>query len=184
MNDFIEELKKDTLERRNELIHCPICRAKISDRTVSLYSGLMDALYRVYCWCGEKRKHEFETKEIKYLLGKNEYARFGDLVRFGGVVYKPEEGKAHFGLNMQRARSFFQGEYKIPVQIVLNQITNQIVEATYVSVKDFPELYELLNKEGLYDYEKVVTEKVNIDWERQKKAGLPPVGEPQKQLSI
>lgn len=176
----IAELKKEVLEKRNELGRCPVCNQSVKDRTISLYQGLIDALYRVYCWCGEKRRHEFKTKDIKHLLGKNEYARFGDLIRFGGIVYKPQDEekkthKAEFGLNMARAKSFFGGEYKIPVQITVNQITNEIIAATYVTVKDFPILYELLDKEGLYDYERLVN--VKIDWEKQKKVGLQPVSE-------
>jgi hypothetical protein len=177
----IAELKKEVLDKRNEIEFCPVCGANIKDRTVSLYKGLIDALYKIYCWCGEKRRHEFETKEIKHMLGMNEYARFGDLIRFGGIVYKPEgenktHEKAHFGINMGRARDFFKGEYKIPMQITLNQITNEIIEATYVKVSDFPELLELITEKGLYDYEKVLTP-AEVDWERQRKSGLKPVGE-------
>lgn len=181
----IEELKKEVLEKRNKLGRCPVCNQGIKDRPIALYQGLIDSLYQIYRWCGEKRRHEFKTKEIKHLFGRNEYARFGDLMRFGGIVYKPkrEDGKGHkaeFGLNMARAKEFFGGEYKIPVQIILNQITNEIEAATYVSIRDFPKLYELLDKEGLYDYEIMLN--VKIDWEKQKKVGLQPVSKIQKNL--
>ncbi len=52
---------------------------------------------------------------------------------------------------MSRARDFFTGHYKIPVQIVLNQITNEIIESRYVSVYDFPDLTKLLKADGLYN---------------------------------
>lgn len=157
---FVEKLKTDNA-LRNSFEACPMCGANIQDRVVSLYQGLIDALYQIYKWCGQHKKHEFFTKEIKYLLGKNEYARFGDMVRFGGIVYKPkgyngESRKAWFGINMARAKEFFAGNYKIPVQIVLNPITNEIVDAHYVSVNDFPQLKELLTKEGLYDDKKQI----------------------------
>lgn len=146
---------------RNVIGRCPLCNANIQDRTVTLYKELIEALYRVYRHCGEHLKHEFETKEIKHLLGKNEYARFGDLIRFGGIIYKPKDEngksrKAWFGINMARARQFFMGEYKIPVQIVLNQITNEILDAKYVTIYDFPLLRDMIDKDGLYDYEKVI----------------------------
>lgn len=144
---------------RNNIGNCQLCGQNIKDREVGLYQGLIDALYAVYCWCGEKRKHEFHTKEIKHLLGKNEYARFGDLVRFGGIVYKPEgddgKEKGLFGINMARAKEFFAGTRQIPVWIVLNQLTNEIEDAKYVSVGEFPSLVQLLNEKGLYDYEKI-----------------------------
>lgn len=140
---------------------CPICHSNISDRTVSLYRELIDSLYKIYVWCGKNRRHEFETKDITQFLGKNEYARFGDLVRFGGIVYKPkdDEGnsrKAWFGINMGRAKELFSGNRQIPVQITLNQITNEIVDAHYVSISDFPSLSSLITAEGLYDYEKLL----------------------------
>ena len=154
----IEELKKEVSEKRNEICRCPVCNSSIKDRTISLYQGLIDSLYQIYKWCGENKRHEFCTKNIKHLLGKNEYARFGDLVRFGGIVYKPKDvfGKGHkaeFGINMARAKEFFAGRYKIPVQIVINQITNEIIESNYVTVDQFPKLYQLLTKDGLYDFE-------------------------------
>lgn len=141
-------------EYRNNISNCPVCGSNIQDRTVSLYKGLIQALYDVYCWCGKERRHEFDTKDIKHLLGKNEYARFGDLVRFGGLVYKRE--KAQYGLNMKRCKDFFHGDYKIPVQITLNQITNEIIDRHDVSVGEFPDLAFFLNERGLYDYEKEV----------------------------
>lgn len=146
-------------KRRNQVRLCPLCNANMADRKVTLYKELVDSLYDVYCWLGERQRHGFEMKEIKHLLGKNEYARFGDLVRFGGIVYKPkdEDGetkKAEYGMNMKRAKSFFGGEYQIPLQITLNQITNEIIDEVRVSVRDFPKLIELIRKDGLYDYEK------------------------------
>lgn len=150
----------------------------VQHRTISLYRGLISCLYRVYCWCGEKKVHEFKRKEVNHLIGKVEYARFGDLIRFGGLVYKPKDndGKSHkaeYGINMARAKQFFANEYKIPVQITVNQITNEIIAATYVSVKDFPSIVEFLTKDGLYDYEKLIN--VKVDWDKQAQAELPPV---------
>jgi len=151
-----EREKKYIHEHRNEMDRCPYCNASIKDRKVALYKGLIDSLYKVYCWCGEHRKHEFETKEIRHLLGRNEYARFGDLVRFGGLVYKPkiagESEKALFGINMARAKEFFRSERDIPLQIVLDQISGDIIHEVRGKVGDFPEL-SLLLKNGVYDYE-------------------------------
>jgi hypothetical protein len=148
-------------EYRNKLGRCPICNGNIADRKVALFQELILALYKIYCWCGEKRRHEFETKEIKHMLSKNDYARFGDLVRFGGIVYKPKgednkSRKAWFGINMARAKEFFHGDREIPVQITLNQITNEIIESKYVKVNEIPQLVTYLGEHGLYDYEKEI----------------------------
>jgi hypothetical protein len=152
-----QELKTDQIFR-NEMKHCLLCGHTIADRKVTLYRELIEALYEVYKWCGKNKRHEFSTKDIRHLLSRNNYARFGDLIRFGGIVYKPknaagESHKAQYGINMTRAKEFFAGEREIPVQITLNQITNEIVDAHYVKINDFPKLNELLTKEGLYDYE-------------------------------
>ena len=158
---MISELEKQIiLAKRNEIERCPCCNGNIKDRKISLYKGLVDALYSVYTFLGRKRAHEFKMSEIKHLLGKNEYARFGDLVRFGGLLYKPKvEGKskkAFYGLNMARANEFFKGKRTIPIQITLNQITNEIVDQVNAYYWEFPSLRELMKKDGRYDYEKDV----------------------------
>lgn len=142
-------------ELRERIGKCPLCNHSIKDRTVSVYQGLIRSLFKVYQWCLENNCHEFETKQIKQFLGKNEYARFGDLIRFGGLVYKPEvDGKtrkALFGLNMERTKKFFAGEYKIPSQIVINQITGEVEAISWVTINDIPELKEFLDEIGLFD---------------------------------
>jgi hypothetical protein len=155
----IEDLKLDVHTRRNELKRCPVCNGNIEDRQVALYKGLIRTLYSVYVWCKTQGKHEFTTKEIRGIMSHNDYARFGDLVRFGGIVYKPngDDGKSHkalYGINMERAAAFFQGTYRIPVQITIDQITNMIIDEITVDIKDFPELYKLLDAQGLYDPKK------------------------------
>jgi len=154
-----EQVKQYILENRNKIKICPFCNSRIEDRVISLYSGLIEALYKIFKWCQEKRRHEFETKEIKHFLGRSEYARFGDLVRFGGLVYKPttEKRKAFFGLNMERCEKFFKGDYSIPAQLVINQITNEVEAESYVKIHDFKKLplYKFLKEHGLFDDKKV-----------------------------
>lgn len=45
-----DEYKAKVLRDRNELKFCPICSQRISDRTISLYKGLINSLYDVYCF--------------------------------------------------------------------------------------------------------------------------------------
>jgi len=52
-------------------------------------------------------------------------------------------------LIMKRAKEFFAGKRDIPIQITLNQITNEIVESHYVTVRDFPKLIELLDEKRI-----------------------------------
>lgn len=152
-------LKTDT-EFRNQTAKCPACGQHVGDRQAALYRGLILTFYSIYCWCGEHKCHEFERKNVEHLIKGSDYARFGDLIRFGGLVYRaknPKTGRKEngwYGINMARAKQFFKGEYKIPVQITLNQLTNEIIDARYVAVNEFPELYSLLDANGVYDFER------------------------------
>jgi len=158
IKDLHNELKNNR-DLRNKIKYCPLCNSNIADRTVTVYKELIEALYAVYVDCGKNRRHEFAMKEIRHLLSRNNYARFGDLVRFGGLVYKfkTENGKkkkAKYGLNMKRCKEFFSGQRQIPLQIILNPITNEIIDSYYVNINNFPSLLSMLDKDGIYDYEK------------------------------
>lgn len=146
----------DDPEFRNQVGFCPCCGANVKDRVITIYKELVEALYRVYRWCGEKQRHEFKMTDIKHLMDKSDYARFGDLIRCsGGIVYRPqdEEGNIHngiYGMNMERAADFFHGRRPIPMQTILNQVTNQRLETHQVMVHELPRLYDLLQKDGFY----------------------------------
>jgi len=157
-----EAEKRYIHDHRNKIGRCPYCNANIKDRFASLHKGLIDALYHVYCWCGKNRKHEFHMKEVRDFFDKTTYARFGDFVRMGGIIYKPKvdgkSQKAFYGINMARAKEFFAGQRDIPMQITLDQITGEIIDEVRGKVSDFPELSAFINKNGLYDYEMPVQE--------------------------
>ena len=150
MEQEIEKIKAYILEHRNVIKKCPCCNASIEDRSIMLYSGLIKALYAVCKWCQENNRYEFEMNEIRHLLGRNEYARFGDLVWFGGLVYKQE--KAQYGINLERAKAFFRGETTIPLYITINQINKEIVEKQEGYIYDVKKLAEWITDENkLYD---------------------------------
>lgn len=131
---------------------CPHCGQKIrGERQIALYSGLVFTLKRVYQWCKESDKHEFSRKDIKGLFIKNENdtARFGDLVMFGGLVYK--HGKGKYGLNMERCRDFFLDKYEIPTIIWKKGAT--IRKENYKKLSEIPNLLSLLDNESNYKVE-------------------------------
>ena len=172
-------LKKIVHDNRNQIHWCPICNGNIKDRKVALHRELVEELYKVYRWCGEKGVHEFSMSDIKHLLSQSGYSRFNNLTRFGGLVYRPEDNlhknSGKYGMNMGRTRAFFRGEYKIPIQIVIDQITDERKASTYVSVHDIKGIYTMLRRDGSYDYEKQVS--VKVDYEKQKERGIPSVEE-------
>ena len=145
---------KELIEQRNSLGKCPCCRQNIKDRKITLYGSLIADFYKVYRWCGKKRRHEFQRKEINHLLSRNSHARFGDLIWFGGMVYK--NGKSNFGINMKRTKAFFHNKAKIPGQVVINQLTNKIETRTYIDLSKVKQLSALINKDGLYDHEREI----------------------------
>jgi len=143
-------------EVREALGCCPVCNSNIKDRIVSIYGGLIRTLVDVYNHCAEKGNYEFDMKEVRDIMKKNEYARFGDLVRFGGLVYRPlgEDGKkqkGHYGLNKERIGAFLRGESQIPMQISINQVTNEARSIKMVYVHQVPELGTFLDEHGQYN---------------------------------
>lgn len=118
--------KDEVNQRRNQLKRCPCCNGNIEDRTISLNTSMVQALYLVCKWLQEKGRHEFETKEVKHLWTKTQYATFGDLVWFGGIVYK--KSKANYGIHLERAKEYFRGDREIPLYVTINQITGEVVD--------------------------------------------------------
>ena len=122
------EARDVLVNNRNEIKHCPFCNGNVEDRLITLYDELINSLYDVYVWCGNNQRHEFSMKDIRHLMGHNEYARFGDLVRnAGGILYRPADedkrkAKGSYGMNMARAKEFFQKKRSMPMEVILNQI--------------------------------------------------------------
>lgn len=131
---------------------CPHCGQKIrGERQIALYNGLIFTLKKIYEWCLKTGKHEFTRKDIKglFIRNENDTARFGDLVMFGGLIYKT--GKGRYGLNMERCRDFFQDKYEIPTIIWKKGLS--IRKENYKKLSEIPTLVELLDKEGNYKVE-------------------------------
>lgn len=154
------------MQQRNEMKYCPFCNHHIEDRTESIYSELIAAMYRVMRWCEQKQTHEFKLAEVRHLLGPVNYARFGNLVHYGGVIYpiKNERGtrkRGYFGMNLQRAREVFANQRPFPMAKKYNVITSQTIEETTVYVKEIPALAQFINSDGEYRPEQF-TQPLNI----------------------
>jgi excinuclease UvrABC ATPase subunit len=158
----LDELKEKVFSKRNELKKCPCCNGGIKDRKIIIYENLIESLYKVYQWCLKNKTNEFHMRDIREFLGKNEYARFGDLVRASGIIYKPKEKiegksmKALYGMNMERAKQFFTGKIPITMQMTINQINGEVIDTVPSYIVGFPALQDLLKKDGLYDTEKEI----------------------------
>ena len=128
---------------------CPECGHIIDKREINMFKGLATALWQVYKWCKEKGRHEFKMNEVRDMLGRNEYARFGDWVLFGGLVYK--NSKAHYGLNMERCAEFFKGTLQIPLSLWKDPITGKVSEkGEYGTIHEIKGLITFLDDDYLY----------------------------------
>lgn len=125
----------------------------VDKREIALFTGMVISLSKIYKWCVEKNKHEFQRKEINNLLTDgNKSARFGDWIYFGGLVYRPKGGlKGTWGLNLDRCQKFFSGQSVIASKVLKNPITGEIEKFDFRHVTQMPKVYEFLDKNGLYN---------------------------------
>ena len=146
--DGLTVFRKEAMNKKR----CPCCNQIVSERVITLYSGMVRALIRVWYWCKKTGKYEFTRKEMKkYLNGKdNEIARWGDWIIFGnGMVYKPE-GKGSWGLNMERVEAFITGVRDIPTKVSKDPTTNitTVLEKGYIH--EIKNLDAFLDESGKY----------------------------------
>jgi hypothetical protein len=134
---------------------CPTCGQSVNEREIALFSGMVSSLLRVFRWCEERGRYEFTRKEIKHLLtSDNEIARFGDWVLFGGLVYRPDDRRGHYGLNEERVRAFLRGGLAIPTSIWKNPLTGELTKDSYCYIREVKNLQQFLvdNQEYLAKY--------------------------------
>lgn len=131
---------------------CPECGQVVNKREVTLYSGMVKALLRVYAWCHENGINEFTRKDMKHLFrgSDNLIARWGDWVLFGnGMVYKPN-GKGTWGLNMGRVKEFIDKQRKVPTTVVIDRTKGPNEYLDYKSIDEIPNLSEFLDQFQMY----------------------------------
>ena len=94
---------------------CNQCGQTINTRKITLYSGMVHSLAKVYGYCWDKRRRTFARREIKHMLSQNEFARFGDWIEFG--LLQRNKKKGNFIMHMELTRDFLRGEEKIPTEL-------------------------------------------------------------------
>lgn len=130
------------------LERCEHCNSVISQREIVIFKSLIFALWQVYYRCVNTRNNEFTMRDVRHLLGRNEYARFGDLVLFGDLVYKIK--KSCYGLNMQRCDEFFAGDIAIPIRILKDPVSGEVMTLEYGTIDKIPKLKSLLDDNFAY----------------------------------
>ena len=138
---------------------CPTCGKghTISNRPIPMTRGKAMALNRIFRWCHEKGRHEFQISEIDHLLGKSSYANMSTLIHFGGLVYRPSKsvdkayfGSGWYGLNMERCAKFFNNDYAIPKIVYRDMVTGEYMhdENDKVLFNKIPNIQKFIDKEG------------------------------------
>jgi hypothetical protein len=133
---------------------CEKCGHQLSgNRVISLFKGLIVGLFEVLKWCEMKNIHEFDMKDIRHLLDKNCYARFGDLALFG-LVYK--RGKGLYGLPVERLGAFFAGVDPIAIELEKNPMSGELTQKRWARIGEIPSLSAFLdeNKRFIARYRK------------------------------
>lgn len=170
MRTFLSKAKNDETKRilpivrtkvmewRNELGHCPFCSHPIDDTTVHYtVQASVQALHKLYQWCGENKRHEFKMSEVRHLLDNAQYNNLNYLDRFGGIVYRPmKDGKERpgwYGIHMERAKEFFGSKRKAPIQITYNRFTRERMAVVEGYIREFPDLAAFIDAEGNYNPE-------------------------------
>lgn len=127
---------------------CHSCGQTINSREISLFSGMVKALFEVAKWCKENNQYEFTRKDIKHLLKNDgQIARFGDWVLFGGLVYK--KGKGHYGINIDRTRKFYANQLEIPIAVTKSP-TGGIETLRTGTILNVPNLSQFLDENLMY----------------------------------
>lgn len=137
-------------------------------REIQIFAELIHSVWAINQYLRRRGGgSQFTRKEVNHILkGYNVTARFGDMVMFGGLLYK--EGKGHWGMNMERCAEFFRGELAIPVTILKDRKTGEIVgHEGYSTVHQIPKLGDLLNSDAEY-----VTHYRNVTATKPKQMGL------------
>ena len=129
---------------------CPTCGQSVNKRQIPFYTGMVKALLNVYVWCIQKDRHEFSKKEVKHLMSDVSSAVVAYWRWFGGLVYNPDGSKGHYGINMTRCESFFNGVLEIPIEVWTDPLTKKIELTRTATIGQIPHLKEFLDENQNY----------------------------------
>lgn len=125
---------------------CPTCGQSVNERQIVIFKGMVEVLWDIYKWCLERNVHEFERTDIKHFFHNETIsARFGDIIYFGGLVYK--NSKAHYGLNMERCEEFFANRLAIPTIVTRHPIHGVLAKYEPKLRKEIPHLMAYLDED-------------------------------------
>jgi len=128
---------------------CPTCGRPIGERQITLYSGMVSLLWRIFDYLFQNGRNQISRKEIKqFIQNENDTARLGDWKYFGGLVEKKEKGM--YFLNMRKCREFFIGQLGIPTIVWKVSGQEDFSEEGFKTINEIKSLSEFLDEYGKY----------------------------------
>jgi len=128
---------------------CPCCGRQIGERQVTLYSGMVSLLWRIFDYLFQNGRNEISRKEIRqFIESENDTARLGDWKYFGGLVEKKEKGT--YRLDMRKCREFFIGQLSIPTLIWKVTGKDEFDCDNYKTIDEIKSLSSFLDDNGKY----------------------------------
>ncbi len=134
---------------KKQIVRCEHCNSIVSERQITLFKGMVWALWKVFQWCEANGIDTVQRKQFKGLFkNENETARFGDWVYFGDLVEKEKKGT--YKLNFASCRRFFSGIEQIPTVVWKNPVTGETTAENKRFMRDVKGISELLDKDLMY----------------------------------
>lgn len=139
---------------------CPTCHQSANVREFTLFSGMVEALWEVCKWAGNKGVDRFSRKDINHILDQYRHvpARFGDWIYFGNILDRDGK-KGYYRIDIEKARKFFGGKETIAIKVLHDPLwklngTMEYKEVTFGTIDDIGHLNEFLdeNKEYIAKY--------------------------------
>lgn len=153
VKNALPSIKMHLANVRNEYGYCPFCNSHIEDRTETLYKELIVALYRVVQWCKYNNKSEFEMLQVKDLMDKSAYSRWGNLIHYEVGVAKYNNGnKEVFRIDIPLLEDIFKNRRTLIVKRKVNMITKETIKGSEkrVYLKEMAVLKDFLDSYGNY----------------------------------
>lgn len=136
-----------TINKQTHVCECGH-RHTVSPRIITINKEMVHSLMVVYRYLLAKGRYDFSRKEVKHLFrSETATARFGDLVYFGGILFKQKKGS--WGMNMERAELFLTNRATIAENVTKNPITGEITPSeTRLLMRQIKGIKDFLDANG------------------------------------
>lgn len=122
---------------------CPTCGQSVNKREISLYSGLVKALYEVWQYCERNDKWTLSMKTIRSELTQIDYSRFNDWKRFEPDMVTGSRGLYEFDKELMRQT--FTGSREVCTLVLKEPLASYYERVEFKNINDVPFLKSFLD---------------------------------------